>query len=192
MAGSQNRNRKFSLITHISFSFLDNTGIINSSTFNRVKQQKTAWLFLFGFKGIILHISFTVFCMLWLNKKKDQGFKWNTAHYDYKNLRFLPLCTSWRNQRKADSSAGKSNLEIISKVKFKYLLIFKNIHQPLPRSALHSFGSGGKQEPWWNGEGDKCVIYPSSSRLIDKIITRLKRRMKTDSGACKCIFKTEA
>lgn len=70
MAGSQNRNRKFSLITHIRFSFLDNTGIINSSTFNRVKQQKTAWLFLFGFKGIILHISFTVFCMLWLNKKK--------------------------------------------------------------------------------------------------------------------------
>lgn len=118
-----------------------------------------------------------------LTKEKDQGFKWNTARYDYKNLRFLPLCTSWRNQRKADSSAGKSNLEIISKVKFKYLLIFKNIHQPLPRSALHSFGSGGKQEPWWNGEGDKCVIYPSSSRLIDKIITRLRRRMKTDSGA---------
>lgn len=63
MAGSQNRNRKFRLITHIRFSFLDNTGIINSGTLNHVKQQKTAWLFLFGFKGIILHISFTVFCI---------------------------------------------------------------------------------------------------------------------------------
>lgn len=49
MAGSQNRNRKFSLITHIRFSFLDNTGIINSGTLNRVKQQK-----LFGFFCLVL------------------------------------------------------------------------------------------------------------------------------------------
>lgn len=114
MAGSQNRNRKFSLITHIRFSFLDNTGIINSGTFNRVKQQKTAWLFLFGFKGIILHISFTVFCMLWLNKKKDQGFKWNTAHYDYKNRRFLPLCTSWIKERQT-VQRGRATLKLSAK-----------------------------------------------------------------------------
>lgn len=57
---------------------------------------------------------------------------------------------------------------------------FQNIHQSLSLSPLHSFGTRGKQEPWWNGEGDECVIHPSSSRLIDKIITRARRRMKSD------------
>lgn len=46
-----------------------------------------------------------------------------------------------------------------------------------------------------NSGGDECIIYPSTSRSIDKIITWLRRWMKTGSRwhthAFKCVFKTQ-
>lgn len=93
-------------------------------------------------------------------------------------------------------SVWKGNLEIIGKVTFKYLLISK-IYISLSSHATCALiwnqrktrGISG------NGEGDKSAIYPSTYRLIDKIITRLRGRMKTGSQermhACKYIFKAE-
>lgn len=71
------------------------------------------------------------------------------------------------------------NLEIISKVKLKCSLICTTHRQLLSPNCVRWFETNGKTGAIaGNAKGDKCVIYPSTSRLIDKIITRLREAEK--------------
>lgn len=114
--------------------------------------------------------------------------------YKVVKLRFLPLkcgksevwnrgeksnSTSWRNQRDADSSVGKPTLELSAKSNLNTAWCWKRSITPsLPLTPTRNQRKTGSVRV---NERDEGVIYPSTSGLIDKIITRLRWRMKTDS-----------
>jgi len=112
--------------------------------------------------------------MLRFHKKKKRAFRSNTswAFFVSFSCAKTPLhCKSTSTQIMNGSKKSRS-LEMIKVKSF--------FSQPI---SLHKFKCRENQELQWNGEEEKCIIYPCTSWLIDKIITRLRQRMKTDRVA---------